>query len=76
MCEICNGLPGCPVCSPEPAECPICEGEGKIFYSLDEEKQEATRITRKEYEQLPPEKRDAEPCTTCDGNGFIFDEDL
>lgn len=37
MCEVCNGYPGCPCCSPEPKmiECPDCGGSG--YYDQDEE---------------------------------------
>lgn len=27
-CSVCNGLPGCPVCSDEPSWCYECEGTG------------------------------------------------
>lgn len=67
-CPVCNGLPGCPCCSPELSltTCPACGGTGEIYYDDN-----GDRITEEEYVQLPADRRECESCVECDGTGGI-----
>lgn len=70
-CVVCNGLPGCPSCTPEPTmiPCPDCGGDGGVFYN-----EEGDEISRVEYDKLSAEQQEDwefEPCEYCDGDGEI-----
>lgn len=67
-CPVCNGLPGCPCCSPEPnmTTCPACGGAGEIYYNED-----GDQITKEQYNALPKGRRDTDRCAECDGTGEI-----
>lgn len=73
-CPVCNGLPGCPCCAPEPkyTTCPECSGDGGVFYNEDGEE-----LSRVEYGKLSAQDQqgwDFEPCERCDGRGEIEEE--
>lgn len=90
MCDICNGHPGCPVCSPEPRmiECAACQGQGFIWHKYDLEANRETEVTEEEYNALPVDEDEAiekglrfcqgekETCSVCDGTGEVEDDEL
>jgi len=59
---------GCPCCSPTALmiPCPECNGVGHTFYN-----EEGEIIKEEEYNQLPHNRRDKEPCDYCEGLGEI-----
>lgn len=70
MSCICNGLPGCPCCGPEPEpeirECPECCGDGFFYYDSDND------LTDKpSYDNLPDDQRSYVECPRCGGSGEI-----
>lgn len=70
MSCICNGLPGCPCCSPElepeMRECPECEGDGFFYFDSDND------LTDKQsYDSLPDDQRSFKVCLRCEGSGEI-----
>ena len=72
MCDVCNGYSGCPVCSKEPyyVECPICYGEGYLFYTETGEEK-----TRKDFCNSLLDEIEEVKCERCDGEGEIIDDD-
>lgn len=85
MCDLCHGLPGCPVCAPEPKmrTCPSCNGDGYEYYALDILTCEAVRVSAEEYVSLPDSEHEAVscgshrckwesvPCPECGGEGEV-----
>lgn len=90
MCDICNGHPGCPVCTPEPRmiDCAACQGHGYTWYKYDLEQDRETEVTEEEYNALPVDEDEArekglrfcqgeiETCSVCDGTGEVERDDL
>jgi len=69
MCDICNGYPGCPVCSPiEHSEtCPICDGNGALYFTeLD------GQVTYEKWAQTDESERDMDVCENCEGEGKVW----
>lgn len=68
MCPVCNGRPNCPCCGEEPrrVECAECGGSGKIYFD-----EEGERITQKEYNDLPKDRRECASCGECGGEGTV-----
>lgn len=70
-CELC--ITGCPTCQPT-EECPYCNGKGYHLWEINPETGEDIREyeDQKEWEKLPLNCRDIEPCDECGGEGRIM----
>lgn len=67
-CDICHGMPNCPVCTPEVETeiCMRCQGEGMIYFDTDGKEMDYT-----EWEDLPEDDRMSEKCDVCGGEGVL-----
>lgn len=75
MCTVCNGYPGCPVCTEVPDEvpCPECGGSGKErYYRYIEDNDDWEEVSQAIYDTLPDGERESDPCPYCQGSGVIF----
>lgn len=88
MCKVCNGRPGCPVCSPEPnyMKCEACNGTGYIWDRYDIDENTVTEVAEEEFNNLPTEAEALEKglryckgvkdvCMICNGIGEVEYED-
>lgn len=88
MCSVCNGYPGCPVCSPTPRymTCSECNGTGYIWDMYDINENECINVTEEVFNSLPTEedaykrglrycKGIKDRCPTCGGIGDIEQEE-
>lgn len=52
--------------------CPDCD-DGNKYYIIDPETTEYIPCTREDYDKAPAEWRDKEKCSTCNGEGVMYD---
>ena len=76
MCDVCLGMSGCPVCTPEPEHepCERCDGEGILYFYENPETGEIVEVDKSEYKRLPAGDKFDEECEECDGEGEIYGE--
>lgn len=73
-CSICNGHPGCPVCSPEPLECPSCKGEGKFYKVSFDGGDNWQSVSESVYDSFIEDGeicKDIEVCSVCEGDRVV-----
>lgn len=86
MCDLCHGLPGCPVCekTPDLTTCPECGGHGYRYYALVIPTGDAVEVPEHEWALLPETEDEALRqgldrcrweecrCPMCDGDGEVL----
>lgn len=85
-CTVCRGYAGvaCPVCGPQPGECPDCHGQGHDgYHAFNVITRRDVEVTETTWLLLPEDEDDAErmgqhycrmdmePCRRCGGSGTI-----
>ncbi len=69
MCDICYGMPNCPVCgkdAPKEVECPECVGYGTIYFD-----DTGKVMDFEDWVKLPIDEQCSEKCPHCNGAGVV-----